>query len=388
MKLIVDATFALEEYLRKTDWKGYDPYDGLTSRFIASTPFGRSSLIRLAWIQFFKRCPFNLRPLFLIKSDYNPKGNGLCLHGLVNLFKITGNNLYKDEAKRQIEILKIFKSPYVPEWAWGANVPWQARAFYIKANIPSVVYTNFIINAILDAYEVLEEDELLLMAESSAHFVLRRLNQTKSDNGICFSYTIDDKSIIYNASMLGAQLLLRVWEYFKKDELINKATEAVKFVMAAQEDDGSFRYGSASIHQWIDNFHTGFILDALFCYMSVTGDWSYRENLKKGVNFWRNMMFLRDGTPKYYSHKTYPINIHCFSQAIISFSKYRKLDREYLEFAKKIANLAISTMQHESGYFYFEKNRFFTNKIPYFRWSACWMFKALTTLLLEIENEK
>jgi len=38
-------------------------------------------------------------------------------------------------------------------------------------------------------------------------------------------------------------------------------------------------------------------------------------------------------------------------------------------------------MQERSGYFYFRKNRFITNRIPYLRWGQAWAFHALTAYL-------
>jgi hypothetical protein len=48
--------------------------------------------------------------------------------------------------------------------------------------------------------------------------------------------------------------------------------------------------------------------------------------------------------------------------------------------ARKIAGWAIANMQDEKGYFYYQKGRWITNKIPYIRWSQAWMFYALSLL--------
>ena len=69
----------LRIYCEAEDFKGWDPYDGLNSTLIKFCPFRHSNFFRLAWIQAFKKCPINLRPLFLVKKDYNPKGLALFL---------------------------------------------------------------------------------------------------------------------------------------------------------------------------------------------------------------------------------------------------------------------------------------------------------------------
>ena len=56
------------------------PYDGLNSTIFRRLPYiSGKRLPRLAWIQFMKRSPFNLRPVLGVKKEHNPKGLGLFL---------------------------------------------------------------------------------------------------------------------------------------------------------------------------------------------------------------------------------------------------------------------------------------------------------------------
>jgi hypothetical protein len=43
-------------------------------------------------------------------------------------------------------------------------------------------------------------------------------------------------------------------------------------------------------------------------------------------------------------------------------------------------------MQDKEGYFYYQKRKYFTNKISYMRWTQAWMFFALTIYLKEIND--
>jgi hypothetical protein len=56
--------------------------------------------------------------------------------------------------------------------------------------------------------------------------------------------------------------------------------------------------------------------------------------------------------------------------------------------AQRIARWAIDNMQDESGYFYYQKTKWYTNKIPYIRWSQAWMFYALSSLEAHVKQEK
>ena len=72
-----DSITSLLTYCQKNNWSGYDPFDGLNSKIFASMPFHNNKLPRLAFIQFMKRFPINLRRILLVPKEQNPKGLAL-----------------------------------------------------------------------------------------------------------------------------------------------------------------------------------------------------------------------------------------------------------------------------------------------------------------------
>ena len=86
-----------------------------------------------------------------------------------------------------------------------------------------------------------------------------------------------------------------------------------------------------------------------------------------------------DGSPKYYHDRTWPIDIHSPAQAVVFFSGMGEKDRPMTDW---ILNWMLTNMQDESGYFYFQKHPYYTNKISYMRWGQAWAFHALTEYLL------
>ena len=63
----------------------------------------------------------------------------------------------------------------------------------------------------------------------------------------------------------------------------------------------------------------------------------------------------------------------------------RHLVHEVVEYWSK--KKAIRHMQDPSGYFYYQKHRFYTNKISYMRWSNAFMFNALSLYLLHSSDK-
>src|SRR6266536_3497048 len=117
---IRNAFNSLYDYCRREGYSGWDNFDGLNSRIVDSAPFHNFFLLRLAWIQFFKRSPVNFRKLALVPKGYNPKGLALFVSGLVFDAKY-------DEAKALIDLLRGLASPGYKDICWGYNFDWQSR---------------------------------------------------------------------------------------------------------------------------------------------------------------------------------------------------------------------------------------------------------------------
>ena len=273
-------------------------------------------------------------------------------------------------------------------YCWGYNFDWQSRAFFVSQGTPNLVCTTFIANAFLDAYKILKNEKYLQVAQSSCEFIINDLNITREDEAICFGYTPLDKTQIHNANLLAAALLARVFSLRRGKNLLKFATEAVKFSLRYQNKDGSWYYGNLISQKWTDNFHTGFNLVALKEYIDFSGPQDFCSALEKGFKYYKENFFLKNGISKYYHDKTYPIDIHSVAQSIITFVKLKDLGGGNIRQALKIARWGIENMQDERGFFYFQKHKYFTNKIPYIRWSQAWMVYALSTLIQALKNER
>ena len=377
----------LERFCREQGWKGYDPYDGLNSKFLRLLTL-KGKWLRVAVIQFFRRVPLNLRKIFLIEKGYNPKALGLFLDGYVNLYQSTGKKEYKDLIALFVRLLKENASPGYSGYCWGYNFDWQSRAFYTPKGTPTLVNTSFIGEALFRAYKALDSPEYLEMAHSACEFMLQDLNRSCEGEALCFSYTPLDRSQIYNASILGARLLARVGREIGDQEFLAIAKKAVGYVVDCQNADGSWYYGGATNQKWIDNFHTGFVLEALADYIDITGNKELGANLRAGLEFYLANFFTEEGAPKYYPDTTYPVDIHSCAQAIITLKKLRNIRPDVEDWLDKVVEWTLKNMRSQSGCFYFQKHRFYTNKIPYTRWSQAWMFKALSYLLKNSQESR
>ena len=384
---MINSFKKLKNYCEKENFRGWDPYDGLNSKIFNALYLNKIQFFRLAWIQLFKRNPINLRNLFLIDKEYNPKGLGLFLTGYCNLYKVEKKEEYLNHIIFLADKLIELQSKGYSGSCWGYNFDWQSRAFFLPKTTPTVVATSFISSALLDAYDITKEERYLNTAISSTKFIINDLNKTPKKEGFIFSYSPYDNTRVYNASLLGSKLLARVYSYTKDESLLKIAKNSVTACANTQREDGAWIYGELKIQDWVDSFHTGYNLECIYDYQMYTGDNSFDVVIEKGLKYYLENFFLEDGTPKYYDNKTYPIDIHAPAQFVATLYKLNQL-KNNKELVDKVLNWTISNMQDEKGYFYYQLKPSKSSKIPYMRWAQAWMFYSFTYYFLEFNDDE
>jgi hypothetical protein len=372
-----EAIDRLREYVESNDYAGYDPYDALNSPAIKLMSC-RSKWLRMAFTQFLRRCPVNLRFFMGVKKGHNPKAIGLFLGGYTNLYRINPDPSYLEKIRYLIELLDKLKSDGYSGSCWGYNFDWQSMTFFRPKGTPTVVNTAFIGHALLDCYEHTGLQQALDLAMSIKAFILKDLHRTKQGDTFCFSYTPVDTGIVHNANMLGASILIRLFKYCGDVVCRDEALSSLAYSMQHQHEDGSWFYAETDIQKWIDSFHTGFNLTALRYVLDEGFGEQYRQGYERGVRYYADTFFLADGAPKYYHNRVYPIDIHAPAVAITFFSG---MGDPYRGLTDNVLTWMLNHMQSPRGHFYFRKTRYYTNRIPYMRWSQAWAFFALTQYL-------
>ena len=209
---------------------------------------------------------------------------------------------------------------------------------------------------------------------------MERLILFENSEVLCFGYVHGESARVHNANMLGAALLARLYSYTKDPILYEKSQKAMRYSLNALTPEGAWPYGELSHHRFIDNFHTGYNLAGLKKWMDYTGDSIWKKQLKKAYSYYLDTFWLGNGCPRYYHNSLYPIDIHSSAQGMITCLELAECDERSLPLARKIAHWAVENMHDPKGYFYYQKTPWYTNRIPYMRWSQAWMVYALARL--------
>lgn len=394
-----DFFIILKKYCEEEQFKGWDPFDGLNSRVLQKLfPLKNSAILRLLVIQGFKRCPWNLRPLFRVPKEYNAKGIGLFLQGYSNLYRLLEQkpSLVNDLGPKESVLSRIhelstllisLRSKGYHGSCWGYNFDWQSRRLFLfPAYCPTVVATNFCATALMDAYEITGNMEYLEVALDSANFILNDLHLDEYESEKMISYSpLHGNDLVSNASLLGSKVLAYCYKYTGNKKYLEVARSSVRACCKGQREDGAWTYSQIPPKLWVDSFHTGYNLDGLIAYEEQTGDKEYHENIERGFDYYIKHFFNQDGSPKYYDNQQYPIDIHCPGQLLVTLHRLHKFD-EYSELAEKVLSWTITNMQDKKGYFYYQLKKGISSKIPYMRWSNAFMFYAISYYLLDKNN--
>jgi hypothetical protein len=385
------ATRKLLAYCLKNDWAGHDPYDALNSQLFKSLPLLDSKIPRLALTQILKRSPINVRGLALVPKTQNPKAMALFLRALLQLPETIVEGR-ADLIRYMVDRLMALRSTDTKYWAWGYSFPWQGRSILVPAGAPNLVCTNFVAEALLNCRAQGRDERCLEMAVSAAEYILNDLYWTEGERA-GFSYPMPGlRGETHNANLLAAALFCRVYRLTGEKKFLEPALRVTRQSVLKQHADGSWLYGENPSQHWIDNFHTGYNLEALRSIGNSLETSEFESSLRKGFEFYRGHFFRADAAPKYFHDQAYPLDIHCVAQSILTLLEFQDLDSGNVALAHSVFNWAMKHMWDDRGFFYYRVLRLCTIRTSYMRWSQAWMLLALSSLyrdsLLRDSNEK
>lgn len=380
---ITDEVFIrLIDYIEHENYKGYDPYDYLNS-WIPFRWFGK--MVQAIVVQAGKLIPLNLRPILGIKKDEIPKGLGIMLRAYSILYRKSCNANYLEKAHCLFERLMVLRSQ--SKYAcWGYNFVWANPDIVHPKYMPSSVVTSFVAQGIYEYYLITKAPKAKEVLISASDYIRNSIICTEIDGEICYSYTEEGASCCYNASLLAAELLAIHYKLTDDPQLKPMIISALRYVLSKQYEDGHWGYSidiNTGRERMQTDFHQGFILCSLEHIKTLLElkDPMLEDSIRKGLSYYKSQQFFDNGQSLWRLPKVYPVEIHNQAQGIITFCELSKYELEYHEFSKKICSWTINNMRHNSGYFYYRKFKYYTNKISYMRWSNAWMFLAFSLLL-------
>jgi hypothetical protein len=375
----VDAARRLERWGSTRGWRGTDPYDGLNATRLSGLA-RRSPLAKRLVTQAVKRSPVNLRPILGIPLGVSPA----TLAFVISAYARNGF-LDPSDARAKLsgaidELLKLRCLGY-EQPCWGYHFDVQTRVFFYPQSTPNTIATAFAGLALLDAFELAGEQRALDLARGAAGFFVSHVPQTETTNGAYFGYLPGDRTPIHNASMLVSALFARLSRVIGDHDLAARAAAGVEFTATRQRPDGSWPYGEQPHLDWVDGFHTGYVLDSLLdC--STAGIGAETEGVwRRGIRYYANALLEADGTPRYTPDSRYPVDGQCAAQALQTLSRSSLLEPERATLRWAVLGYALRRLGLRDGAFAFQRERLWLNRAAHPRWVQAPMLAALTHVI-------
>jgi hypothetical protein len=377
---VLDAVYA---WSQGQGWRGHNKHDALNSPILRAL-LGWGRWPRILAIQLVTRAPVNPRALLRVPKTYNPKGLALFTHGLLDRFRAGGDERHLAGARDLLRLLLELRAR--GPWsggAWGYAYPWQDLGFYAPAHTPNAVVTSFVCEAFLEAYRVTGERAYLDTVGEAIPFFLRDLPVLKDEpQELCLAYMpVPMRMRVLDVSILVGAVLAQHAALSGADTWRETAARLVRYVARRQTEYGAWYYtdppGDSPVRH--DNYHTGFILDALWRHMQATGEAEHRAAYDEGLRFYRERLFMPEGAPRWMSDVQYPYDVHGAAQGILTFARHCP----HRDFAWRIAGWTLDHLYHPEGRFYYQRTRWHTKRFTLLRWCNAWMARALSRLLVE-----
>lgn len=383
---------AVLDYAEVRHYRGYNKHDALNSPLLHAVTLNQKWL-RILATQLVTRAPVNLRPLLGVRPTVNPKGMSLFARAYLSLHEIDapadGRDVsWLDHAEGCLDWLAQHSQQprgYSGD-CWGYPYDWQDLGFFAPADMPNCVVTCFVARAFVHAYQVTGRQKYLDVARSACDFLLRDLTVLHdSPDMLAISYApVDMQWVVMDTSALAGAVIAQVAAQTGERELQTQARRLVNYVLDKQTDYGAWYYSHPASDSNIthDNYHTGFILDAILEYRDASGDEVVMPAYHRGLSFYAERLFLLNGAPKWMHDRVLPHDVHGAAQGIITFAQAARFRDGYGRFARKIANWTIANLYDAgAGRFYYQVGRYRTKRFTLMRWCNAWMVRALTALM-------
>jgi hypothetical protein len=338
-------------------WRGPDPYDGLFVHWPAPLVGGRRR--RQAIIQLHARSPLDIRRLYRRSHSLVPKAPALLGQAAVRLFAAHEDAYLHELALDALGTLAADRTS--GEHGWG--YPWdtQTRWSYYPGGSPNIVATSFAANALAEAAVTLAEPSWRRRAEDAADWVARKL--FLPDEGY-FAYHGHSDRLVHNANLLGAALV---------HELAPEAEggiEAVRIATArtldAQRPDGTWPYGETTDLEWVDSFHTGYVLDSLCRLEGV--DPRIPAAIERGALAYLSNFFDAEGRARLWYGQRYPEDSHSAGTGLTVLSRLAARGTVPVEAVERVARYTLMRLLHRNGHAVFRRQRWGATRVFYTRW--------------------
>ena len=308
--------------------------------------------------------------------------------GFAFLYETSGDSAHLERALHFLNELMASRCQDFKEYCWGYPFDWVWRGGVIKQQTPLITTTPYVYEAFLQICKLYPRDEWKAILESIARHAATDIKDFRtSQTASSCSYTPFDEGGVVNAAAYRAYLLTSASQVSSREDYCRIAERNLNFVLANQNPDGSWYYAVDGVRDFVDHFHTCFVMKALAKIHALTGHASTLEALGKGVGYYLSNLFDADGLPKPFSRAprltVYKRELYdcaeCINLCLLLRDRFPALDRTL----DKVVTHILEAWVKRDGSFRSRKLYLGWDNVPMHRWAQSQMFRSLAFYLRE-----
>jgi hypothetical protein len=377
------------EWIEKNDEKSYDQYDYWGSKFgifskriyyknkFIGSPFVATIFILDIFFPWTKK-------LLLKKKDVFPIAKAHLILGYLNRFKNTKNTNLLNKAISISDSLINDSIPTKTGIGWGYPFNWMTTRGLLESGVPLITTTPYCLEAFIEIYKITKDEKYKEIISKINNFCKNDLSFVTHEQYKASSYSPVDNSVIVNASAYRAYSLIIAGDLLDDEESIKIGEELINFVVGVQNTDGSWYYGfDHSNDNFIDNFHTCFVLKNLIKSNSINKNLKLGKTIEKGMNYYFQKLFDGNYTiPFSHNKRIQLVNFEMYDTAeFINLLALQIDNSTYKNEIFKILSKIFDEFYLNKGYFITRRYKFsIYNKIPYLRWPQSQLFNYLSNI--------
>jgi len=302
--------------------------------------------------------------------------------GFAALHRITGERQYLDRAIHFLEVLETTRCPGFQHHGWGYPFDWQTRGGILPRGTPLITTTPYCYEAFTDVYRIDGQPRWREIMRSIAdHCLLDYRDIDAGPDAATCTYTPTGGEKVVNASAYRAFTLFSAWKEFGDERYRTAAARNLNFVLQSQQADGSWMYAMDGVRQFVDHFHTCFVMKALAKIEALTGHAGCTAALARGVDFYTQHLFDEAGLPRpfaraprltVYRRELYDC-AECINLGVLLGGRFPTLDAAVDRTAAEI----VLRWQLPDGHFRSRLLLLGWDNVPMHRWGQSEMFRAL-----------
>jgi hypothetical protein len=161
----------------------------------------------------------------------------------------------------------------------------------------------------------------------------------------------------------------------------------LNFVLENQNPDGSWFYAMDGVRDFVDHYHTCFVMKAIAKIYGLTGYEPCKDALSKGIKYYLENLFDEEGLPKPFSKAprltVYKRELYdcaeCINLCLLLRDRFPALDRTL----EKVVTHILEAWVKRDGSFRSRKLHLGWDNVPMHRWGQSQMFRSLAFYLSE-----